>query len=192
MFSILSKEEINQYFRTIKIKKNEILFKEEEICNEVGFVLSGELSISSYSFNGNEIVFASIKEGDIFGNNLIFAKAPKYKGHVICKKDAKIRLINRQNLITLLQSNYDFLISFLEKQSNKTLTLNNKIKTFSFDSAEERLLYFLKSHDNKYQYRSISSLAEELNLRRETLSRLISYLVNKKVIHKDDKFIKLI
>ena len=71
-----------------KLLKDEILFHEGDKCNNVGILISGELIISSYTFNGHEIVFNDIKENDIFGNNLIFSSYPFYKGNLIAKKDS--------------------------------------------------------------------------------------------------------
>ena len=48
-----------------KLLKDEILFHEGDKCNNVGILISGELIISSYTFNGHEIVFNDIKENDI-------------------------------------------------------------------------------------------------------------------------------
>ena len=81
---------------------------------------------------------------------------------------------------------------YLELSSNDILKLNNKVKILSFDNAEERLIYFLKNNQRKYLFNSISSFSKELGLRRETLSRLITYLINKKVISKQDNLITLL
>ena len=82
-----------------KLLKDEILFHEGDKCNSVGILISGELIISSYTFNGHEIVFNDIKENDIFGNNLIFSSYPFYKGNLIAKKDSLIAFINESLLI---------------------------------------------------------------------------------------------
>ena len=177
---------------TKECQKNDIIFKEEEICHYVGYVAEGEFIISSYSFNGNEIVYAKLTKGDLFGNNLIFSNNPKYKGNVICSKKGSIKLITKNNLLNLLTKYPSFLEEYLEKSSLEILKLNNKVKTLSFDNAEERLIYFLKCNNNIYKYSSITFLSKELGLRRETLSRLITSLINKKVIFRKDNLISLI
>lgn len=179
-------------FITKHYQKNNIVFNEDEICQYVGFIQEGEFIISSYSFNGNEIVYAKLNKGDLFGNNLIFSSNPRYKGNVICIKNGIIKLISKNNLLALLNKYPSLLENYLKISSLEILKLNNKVKVLSFDNAEERLIYFLKTHNNKYQYSSITSFSKELNLRRETLSRLITYLVNKKVISKQDNSISLL
>jgi len=179
-------------FITKECQKDEIVFKEDETCNFVGFIKSGDFIISSYSFNGNEIVYAKLTKGDLFGNNLIFSSTPKYKGNVICTKKGIIKLISKDDLLKLLTKYPSLLEKYLELSSNDILKINNKVKILSFDNAEERLIYFLKNNQRKYLFNSISSFSKELGLRRETLSRLITYLVNKKVISKQDNLITLL
>ena len=92
----------------------------------------------------------------------------------------------------MLTKHPSLLEKYLELSSNDILKLNNKVKILSFDNAEERLIYFLKNNQRKYLFNSISSFSKELGLRRETLSRLITYLINKKVISKQDNLITLL
>ena len=54
----------------IELKKNETLFRENEECRSIGIVISGEIKIVSYSFEGREIIYSINKENTIFGNNL--------------------------------------------------------------------------------------------------------------------------
>ena len=178
--------------KTVSLKKEEILFNENDRCEYVGIVESGIVTISSFSYNGNEIVFNSLKKGDIFGNNLIFTDTPFFKGNIIGKTRSTISLISKQNLIKILQENTDFLTAYLEYQSLFSQKLNSKIKLLSFDSAEERFLYFLFINKDEIHFSSVTSLASELSLKRETLSRLISKLVKDKRILRSGNMIRKI
>ena len=178
--------------KAVSLKKEEILFNENDRCEYVGIVESGIVTISSFSYNGNEIVFNLLKKGDIFGNNLIFTDTPFFKGNIIAKTRSTISLISKQNLIRILQENTDFLTAYLEYQSLFSQKLNSKIKLLSFDSAEERFLYFLFINKDEIHFGSVTSLASELSLKRETLSRLISKLVKDKRILRSGNMIRKI
>lgn len=190
MFNSINPIDKETKFRKSNFKKNEIIFNEDQICEEMGIIISGEYIIQSLSFNGNEIIYAYLKEGDIFGQNLLFSDNNKYKGNVICIKPGEIQFINKNNLLYIFNKYPNILSIFLKKQSNSIISLNNNIKILSFESAEERLIFFL-SNKGKYQYQTITKLAKILNLRRETLSRLIVKLIKKDVIYKDDTYIYL-
>ena len=187
MFNLLKEEEKNKG-KTIKIKKDEILYHEEEKCEYVGFVLDGLLEIKSYSLSGNEIIYNKINKGEMFGNNLILSSSPFYKGNVIAVKDSEIFLLDENSLLDVLQNNESFLESFLRYESDLSKKMNSKIKILSFSSLEERFLYFLKEN-NPLRIDSVTQLAKELNSSREALSRLLSSLEKQGKIKRKGKMI---
>ena len=159
------------------------MFEEDSICNNIGIVIDGRLSINSYSYNGKEIIYSLIDENELFGHNLLFSSSPLYKGNVIALKDSKIALISKDSLIYLLQNNKSFLYQYLEILNNNAKSLNSKLKLLSFDNAIDRLLYFLYQNNNEITINSITELANRLFLRRESLSRCISRLKKENIIN---------
>lgn len=179
----LTKQEL-QKVKFIELEKDETLFHEDEICKYIGIVIFGEIVVSSFSYNGDEIVYNIIHSDGMFGNNLIFSKEKKFKGNVISKVKTRLALINEDDFTYLLMNNEAFLKEYLRIESDFTKSLNERIKLLSFDDAEERFFYFLFINNNKIEFKSISSLATTLSLARETLSRLISKLVRENKIIK--------
>lgn len=191
ILNLLTKDQLNN-IEELKVSKDTILFNEDSMCNSICIIKKGKIKISSYLSNGNEIIYTSLKDNDIFGNNLIFSTTPYYKGNVICIEDTIIYKIDKEYLITLLQNNQDFLIEYLKISSNNTKKLNDQIKLLSFDSSLDKLMYYLYINDNDITYNSISELASTLFIRRETLSRLITKLVNEKeIVHYKKRITKL-
>lgn len=180
--------------RHIKIKdlkKDSILFYENDLCKTIGIIIEGEVSIVSYLEDGNEIIYNTLYKDGIFGNNLIFSSSPYYKGNIIINKDSKIAFIEKNELIALLKSNESFMIEYLKIHSNFTKALNDKIKLLSISNAEERLYFYMHENRNEIRYKSITALAKELYLERETLSRLLSKLIKENKIVKKEKTIIL-
>ena len=178
-------------FEIKRFKAGETLFIENDVCNSVGIVKSGEISIKSYFSNGKEVTYNVLSEGQMFGNNLIFSSKPQYRGDVIATKESEIFFIKKDNLIKLLKSDDEFLIAYLSQQSDFSKTLNLKIKLLTIPSAEDRFIYYLTFNKNKISYKSITKLANELYLTRESLSRTIKKLREKKTILVDGKTITL-
>lgn len=187
----LSKDE-KKLLEAKTLKKNEILYREDEKCNSVTIVISGEVKISTTSFEGKELIYNVLHKNDVFGNNLIFSDDPTYKGDVIATKDSTIVTIRRENLVKLLQSNKDFLISYLNTQSNFSKKLNSTIKLLSYSSAEERLRFYLFTHNGKVEFKTVSDLASILYLQRETLSRLLTRLEKENAIKRSLHQIQLL
>ena len=187
----LTKEEKRNLL--VKLFKNKaILFREGDLCDAVSIVVSGEIKIVSTSFEGHEIIFNTIEKDEIFGNNLIFSDQPYFKGDVICTKEATVVFINKQHLTNLLQSNKNFLIQYLSIQSNFSKKLNSTIKLLSYDSAEDRLRFYLYNNNNEIFFKTITDLALTLHIQRETLSRLLTKLKKENVIVRSPHRIKII
>ena len=180
-----------KFIKTKHLKKDDVLFRENDKCNCIGIVISGQISIVTYLNDGTEIVFNTLKENGVFGNNLIFSSFPYYKGNIITNVSSEIALIQKKDLISLLKTNEAFMIEYLNIQSDFTKILNNKIKLLSIDSAQERLMFYMYENDNEIEFTSISSLAKELYLQRETLSRLLSKLQKQNIIIKKGNTLKI-
>lgn len=180
-----------KFIKTMHLNKDEVLFRENDKCDSIGIIIDGEVSIVTYLNDGNEVVFNKLKKNDIFGNNLVFSSFPYYKGNIITNISSEIALIKKKDLLDLLRNNEAFMVEYLNIQSDFTKTLNDKIKLLSMDSAEERLLYYLHENSNSIEIDSISSLAKELYIQRETLSRLVTKLQKQNIIIRKDNSIKI-
>ena len=177
-------------FNIKQYQKDTTIFYENEECKNIALIIKGKVKISSYTNFGNEVIYSIINEGNFFGNHLSFSNQSSYRGNVICLENTQIGFISIKDFIELLSSNNDFLKYYLAYQSEQVKALNAKIKILSLSNAEERFLYYLSINNNKITYSSITSLANEINLRRETLSRLISDLISQNKIIKTNKTIR--
>ena len=178
MKTLLELIESNPLLKSDKrhFKKGEILFHEDENCDAIYILEDGEVSISSYTLSGAEIVYNEVKPGEMFGNNLLFSSDNRFRGNVIGLKEGSIYIISKSKLIQALQSDQEFLELYLKTQSDFGKSLNAKLKILSFDKARERLEFFLSMHQGEIAFKSISELARSLFLKRETLSRLLSQM----------------
>ena len=172
------------------LKKDDILFYELDLCECIGIILEGSVNITSYLEDGKQIIYNTINKDGIFGNNLLFSSNPYFKGDIQANCDTKIALIYKNNLIKLLQSNEQFLIEYIKHQSNFAKQLNSRIKLLSIDNAEERFYYYLHENNNIINIESVSELTRNLNLQRETVSRLLSKLIKENKIIKTKNIIK--
>jgi len=183
ILSLLEKEE-RKLLSVRSYNKNDVLHREGETCEEITIVSEGKIKIVSYSFSGKEIVFNELGKNQIFGNNLLFSSEPNYKGDVVSVDKSIVVTIKKDDLITLLSSNKEFLKEYLKIQSDFGKSLNSRIKLLSIDSALERFEYYLYINKGEVDFKSVTTLASELGLKRETLSRLISKLEKENVVER--------
>lgn len=159
--------------RCIAFHKEDILFREGEECRGVYFVHRGRLKIRSYTLDGVEIVYNALGPGMMFGNHLVFSSDARYRGDVVGESDGEIYGLPEEQLITYLGENPSFLRAFLREQADFGKALNLKIKILSLPGAKERLDAYLSLHHGRVRFQSVTSLAKELSLSREALSRLL-------------------
>lgn len=184
LLNVLNKEE-HKLVKGYQVAKNNVIFHEGDVCETIGIIISGKVDIISYSFEGKELLINSLKAGEIFGNNLIFSSEPVYRGDVIAQEKSVIAIINKENLVYLLQNNKDFLNSYLKAQSDKTKLLTSRIQLLSLVNAEERLFYYASKNDNVIVYKNVTTLAATIGVQRETLSRLLTSLIKRHLIKKE-------
>ena len=184
LLNVLNKKE-HQLVKGYQIAKGNIIFHEGDACESIGIIISGKVDIVSYSFQGREMLINSLKAGELFGNNLIFSSSPIYKGDVIAKEKAVIAFISKEDLITLLQNNKEFLELYLQAQSDKAKLLTARIQLLSFPNAEERLFYYASKNHNVIEYKNVTTLAATIGVQRETLSRLLTSLIERHLIKKE-------
>ncbi len=184
LLNVLNKEE-HKLVKGYQVAKNNVIFHEGDVCEAIGIIISGKVDIISYSFEGKELLINSLKAGEIFGNNLIFSSEPVYRGDVIAQEKSVIAIINKENLVYLLQNNKDFLNLYLKAQSDKAKLLTSRIQLLSLVNAEERLFYYASKNDNVIVYKNVTTLAATIGVQRETLSRLLTSLIKRHLIKKE-------
>ena len=182
--NVLNKQE-HKMVKGYQVAKGSIIFKEGEECQSIGVIVSGKIDIVTYSFDGKEILINSLKSGDIFGNNLLFSSLPIYRGNIVSKEKSVIAFISKKDLIYLLRNNEDFLNIYLNMQSDMAKELHNRIQLLSLVSAEERLFYYASKNNNVITFKNVTSLAGTIGVQRETLSRLLTNLIERHLIKKE-------
>lgn len=70
-------------------------------------------------------------------------------------------------------------------QSDMAKELHNRIQLLSLVSAEERLFYYASKNNNVITYKNVTSLAGTIGVQRETLSRLLTNLIERHLIKKE-------
>ena len=187
----LKQEELDS-LKIVEFQKDDVLCHEGEPCQGVYVIRQGSVKISSYSLSGQEIVYNLIKEDETFGSNLVFASETKYRGNVTALKNGSAYFISKRRLEELLSQNKEFLLAYMRAMADFGKSLNATIKLLSFSSAEDRFDFYLQTHGGEIVFPSVSQLANELFLSRETLSRLLTKEEKNGRIKREGKKITLI
>lgn len=82
--------------------KGEIIENEGNLCESMGFVISGCLSVEKYSSNGNYAMIDLLSPGDSYGEDLILSDQPHYHFSIEAASDAKILIVPRSLLYEMI------------------------------------------------------------------------------------------
>lgn len=188
ILNLLNQKE-NEKLSYITLKPNQTLFHEGEECKSIFIIIEGQITILNYSLNGNEEIISILNKNDVFANALIFSNNNYYLGEIIATKPTKLAIINKNELISLLQNNKSFLECYINLIAEKTIKFTIKTKLLSHKNIRSRILYYLEINNYSIK-KNISFLAKELVLPRPSVSREISKMINEDIIYiKNNKII---
>ena len=180
--------------KTLKVtlyKAGDIIYREGEICNYLGYLLKGKINISTISEEDNEETISVINEGCFFGHFLMFQDNKKYLGDINVSVSSKIVFISKTLLLNILSNDKEFLEAYLSIITNESFLVKQQVKLLSHKKAIDRVVYYLKTNsiNSCIEIKSITYLSKKLNLPRETVSRSISKLIKEgKLIKKEYKY----
>ncbi|MFZ5985910.1 MAG: Crp/Fnr family transcriptional regulator [Bacillota bacterium] len=171
-------------YRVLSFSKNQIVALEGESCAGVGIIIKGSIEIKKILASGKSVVITRMNTGNIFGEVMAFTDNNSYPSTIISSSDTKIVSISRDDIISLCSSNTRFLNNVLGLLSNKILTLNEKIKSLSYQSIRQKISAYIIDEYNKQHNLTLNlpcsrkELAELLGVPRPSLSREMKNMKN--------------
>lgn len=181
-------------FKRVTYKKNQIVFNEGDICNYIGLVETGNITITTYTYNEKEYEINNISDNGIFGQFIIFGSS-KYLGTAIATKNTTVIQIKKKELLELLK-NQKFSENYLTLISNINLKTQQKIKLLTQKEIRDKIMFLLFENkkiteSNKLYINSKEKLALFLNITRPSLSRELSLMKKDNLIDYNLKYIEL-
>ena len=167
----------NLKYSIVSYKKGEVIFQEEEICSAIGLIIDGTINIERIYQNGKSIVMSKFKDGDVFGEALLFSKVNKYPATVIALSDCKVLYLTKNEIIKLFSVENKLMENFMMLLSEKIIILNNKIRSISLKSIRQKVVDYIlceymneKNEEIKLKY-SKEEIANDIGIPRPSLSR---------------------
>lgn len=192
IFKGLNESEIEKILSKIKFYTKSfvidefIAFRGDKIDSYM-ILLEGELNSEMQKINGkvvkieNLIPFADLAPAFVFGNDNHFPV------DLYATRNSKILYIPKQELLKIIQLNSQVLENLLNSFSNRTQFLSKKL-WFSNKTIEEKLATnILENLDSNQIWKikkSITDLANIFGVSRPSLSRVITGLVDEKILER--------
>ncbi|AAO36476.1 cAMP-binding protein [Clostridium tetani] len=160
---------LNSINYTIKFfHREENIAIEEDPCQSLGIIISGNVEIQKIFASGKVITIDRLKQGNIFGEVIIFSNMRKYPATITAVQEASIMFISKEEILKLCSLNSKFLNNFMGLLSNKILMLNKKVKNLSYNSIRQKVSSYLLQ-----EYEKRGNLILKLNISRKEMAELL-------------------
>lgn len=209
LFKDLDEVEIDSLLKKIKYSTYEkcknctncrtcILALEGDECNSIGIVLEGMVEIQKHYPNGKIVTLSSLREGNIFGEALVFSSHNKYPATIVTMKNSRILHISKEDIIYMCSTNPTILKNFMEILSTKILNLNKKVTELSLETLRQKIIFYLLQQYKEQKTLRITlpiskkNLAEYLGVQRPSLSREFINMKNEGLIDMEKDIVEIL
>jgi len=205
LFSSLKDEEIEAIYKlsvTKKCPKDAIILLEDEEGDTLFVILKGKVKVTTFSESGKEVIFSILNEGDFFGDMSLLDGNPR-SATVISIEESELRLIRRSDFNKLIGTHPGIAIRLLEELTSRLRKADERIESLALLDVTGRvagILLQLADERGEKSEKSIliksrpthQELANMVGTTRETVTRILKQLDNKKYIIMDGKNLTII
>ena len=183
----LNKEELEYLklnIKKVKLKKDTILFYQDDICPDILLLEDGEVSLYIYGDESNEqINLYTISKGEqCIINTASTISQTNVIANAVTLTDCNAYLMSYsvvKKLMRMSEEYQDFIFSLFSIKFNSLTSLIEDIKYKKLDA---RILAILTARNEKYIIITHEQLANKLSTSRVVISRVLKDLENKKKI----------
>ncbi|MFT5660467.1 MAG: CRP/FNR family transcriptional regulator [Sulfurimonas sp.] len=172
-------EFLKKHLTPIKVPKNNILFFQGDVCDNILFLTSGKVRLYIQSADADEITLYQLKEGEqCIINTASSISQTEAIGSAVTVTDIEGYLLDTSSVKALASMSdvyQSFLFSIYTLRISALAKLVNDIK---FKKLDERILDWLKSQKSKTIETTHETIANELGSTRVVVSRVLKELEN--------------
>lgn len=171
-FTVEDFEIIISYFKFVKFRKKQFVIQENQLVNQIFFVVNGLLKSSFIDDTGKERILQFASENWWISDFAAFYKQEKSTLAIECIEESELLGISFTDLDNLCEK-FPKMEHFFRLKSNfGYVALQKRILSFMVDSAKSRYDSFCTQYPHLIQRLPKQLIANYLGLSRETLSRL--------------------
>jgi CRP-like cAMP-binding protein len=186
--SCLSDQELamlRQQCTTCVFSAGNVIVERDEQDQSVYFIMSGRVYVLNYSSTGRIVTYASIAEGEMFGEMAAIDGLPR-SAWVCAVNDCMVIKISKEMFVSYLQKNPAFSMAVMRKLSKNLRELDERVVNILSMGAEQRvcveIISMAKPNSVESGFYCVvempthSNFANLIGLSRETVSRVLGRL----------------
>lgn len=180
--------------------KGDLIFAEDTPCTGMYVVASGAIKIYKIGPDGREHVLHVAEPGDTFGEAAIFLGSAGYPAYAGAVKRSSVVFIPKRSLMDLLREEPDLCFQVLGSLATWTHRLVTKLELLALKDASSRLAGYILGHAKTLRTGEMEldlaipkqTLAAELAISSETLSRLLTRFEAEGFIESEGRHIRVL
>ncbi len=194
LFSGLSEQELDAVAAiatTRKVTKNCMIVQEGERGDSLFIVVEGGVKISTYSYDGREVVLSLLEPGAFFGEMALLDQQPR-SANVTALEATTILQIQRKHIADLLLKLPALTLKLLTEVVERLRRTSQILERISSMDVPHRLYSYLKDYCHRFGNKKDNDctvrlpthqlMADQLSTSRETISRAMSSLKKEGII----------
>jgi len=138
--------DFNQY------KKEDYIYFEEDNSNKVFLIEKGKVKIGYYTEDGEEVVKAILKRGELFGEKAILGEIKRDEFAISLDNDTSICPVGVETMHDLMRDNKSFSFRIYKLIGFRIKKLERRLELIMFKDARTRVEEFLKELATDYGY----------------------------------------
>lgn len=188
LFYGLTEEQISSVLKDLNIivrdyKKNEYVYHQGQVIENIGIILSGNAQIISTDYFGNDSIYSVISNGDMFGEALFAIQNRKMPFSIVATRESRILFIKKSQLFAdhiKTEENNIIIKNLIYILAEKTLKFRQTIEHVTRRTTRQKVLSYLSHMANTTNSETFSipfnrqQLADYLAVERSALSAELS------------------
>ncbi len=164
-------EAFEQHLLSVKVKKGQILFKENEVCQYMYFIVKGAL-MGCTTHNGQKITTYISVENDFVSSISGLHGSDYSKEYVVAVEDTDLLAMHNDELNRLFSHHFELNYIFRVVLEKYYKDAQQRAHVVRVGNAKERYLYFAKTNPGYLDRLPLELVASLLNIKASTLSSI--------------------
>ncbi len=145
--SCLSDDELNFMLETGEVRlveKNQFIFKQGDVSNEVFFLINGVIKITSNTNDGREVIKMMLHPKSILSEQSIAGEEFRDNNAVVMTADATVLAVKVNIIKHLIRTNPELAFCIVDFIGKKLKYTEDRLESLALNDARERIVQFLR------------------------------------------------
>jgi len=174
-----------------KFSHGNIIFYKGDSSENLHLLVKGSVKMYKYNSNDEEILLHSFNAESLIGEMATFEDIP-YPANCMAESDVTIWSIKKDDFIVALHNNPNLALKIIFSMSTKIKILEQSIDLNISKNSMQRVVSLILNNKEIFEQRSRIKIASMLNMKQETLSRMIKKLKDSHAIDIKNKVITIL